>query len=101
MAELQLMESTVSEKGVFVKFLLTLHISFLYKLPGQSGIFGFSSLVLGTFMSIVNLQIDLCWETMTDHFVLYMLMVASNKHTDFPYILLVRYVTEQVSLTIE
>lgn len=30
-----------------------------------------------------------------------MLKVASNKHSDFPYILLVRYITEEVSCTIE
>lgn len=35
---------------------------------------------------------------MIDHFVLYMLMVASNKRSNFPYVLLVRNVTEQVPL---
>lgn len=46
-AELQLMGLTVSEKRVFVKFLLFL-TSFLYKLPSQSRIFDFSTFVLGT-----------------------------------------------------
>lgn len=38
---------------------------------------------------------------MIDHFELYMLIVASNKHNNFPYVLLVGYVTEQVSFTTE